>query len=127
MANIEQLKGWIKCDLGRFADYDSHVHDLGMESAEGREIQCTWRFALFTNDNRYSFVARERKEGAYLGCIASSRKPRAGEDWTRGRDLADGSLSEDTWRKILAEIVSYELVRLAPKVEPQSVQEPRAA
>ncbi|MEE8114809.1 MAG: hypothetical protein V3T23_10710, partial [Nitrososphaerales archaeon] len=48
----------------------------------------------------------------YLGCTASSRKPRAGEDWTRGSDLADGDLSLETWNKILGDIVAYELVRV---------------
>lgn len=48
----------------------------------------------------------------YLGCIASSRKPRAGEEHVRGRDLVDGPLSPETWHSILADIVSYEMVRV---------------
>lgn len=54
-----------------------------------------------------------------LGCTASSRKPRAGEDWHRGSDLADGPLSEDTWRRILADIVSYEMVKVHVPKEPR--------
>ena len=73
------------------------------------------RFKVYTNDHCYSITAlvEQRTVGqyhTYLGCIASSRKPRAGEDWTRGNDLADGELSLETWNKILADIVSYELV-----------------
>ena len=40
----------------------------------------------------------------------SSRKPRAGEDWTRGNDLTDGKFNKDTWDNIVADILSCELV-----------------
>ena len=44
----------------------------------------------------------ERKgRKAYLGCITDSRKPRAGEDWTRGNDLPDGDFSKDTFNRIM--------------------------
>ena len=43
---------------------------------------------------------------------ALTRKPRAGEDWNRGRDLADGSYTKETWDKIISNIVSYELVKV---------------
>lgn len=56
--------------------------------------------------------AKWELDDGYLGCIASSRKPRAGEKHTRGNDLADGPLTEETWRRILADIVSYEMVRV---------------
>ena len=47
----------------------------------------------------------------YLGCMAQTRKPRAGEDWNRGNDLSDGSYSEETWNDIKNDIVAYELVK----------------
>ena len=65
---------------------------------------------LFTERNEYTIVAIPGK--SYLGAVASARRPRVGEDWTRGRDLADGNYSVETWYKILADIVAYELVRL---------------
>jgi len=66
---------------------------------------------LYTATNRYSITATFRGDNNknYLGCTASSRKSRAGEDWTRGNDLPDGDLSERTWQRILAGIVRYEL------------------
>ena len=75
------------------------------------------RFRLYTNDHCYSITARVEQRTVseyhtYLGCIARTRKPRAGEDWTRGNDLADGKLCIETWNNILADIVSYELVRV---------------
>jgi hypothetical protein len=47
-----------------------------------------------------------------LGCGASTRKPRSGEDWTRRNDLPDGPFNEKTWRNILGAIVGYELVKI---------------
>src|SRR3990167_6715083 len=85
---------------------------------------------IFTKDHQYSISARlpdrsdfakqhgDKKEydDGYLGCTAQTRKPRAGEDWTRGNDLADGSYSKETWDEIVHDIVAYELVKvLKPK------------
>ena len=74
---------------------------------------------MYTDTNVYSINAISRIESGikytYLGCIASARKPRAGEDHTRGNDLPDGKLNENTWRQILAAIVGYELVDIKSK------------
>ena len=71
------------------------------------------RILLYTSKNCYQIVAVPREDGKdYLGAQASSRTPRAGEDWTRGNDLADGTFCEETWRKIVADIVGYELVKI---------------
>ena len=56
----------------------------------------------------------------YLGCVASSRTERAGENWTRGSDLPDGTFSRETFDKIMQAIVAYEMVDLAPVVEPKT-------
>lgn len=57
---------------------------------------------------RYQYVINVRKH--YIGGSVSSRLPRDGETWTRGNDLADGDNSPETWDRIMADIVSYELV-----------------
>jgi hypothetical protein len=69
---------------------------------------------FFTSDHRYSISARlpNSENDGYLGCIANCRKPRVGETWTRGSDLADGNYSERTFVKIMADIVSYEIKNL---------------
>jgi hypothetical protein len=79
---------------------------------------------LFTEIHSYHIVARrrnkkERGEGdlGYLGCTASTRKPRVGESWTRGRDLADGIYSEQTWINILCDIVGHEMKPLDIDIE----------
>ena len=43
------------------------------------------------------------------------RSPLPGEDWTRGNDLSDGPLNEETWEAILADIVGYEMLSLVPE------------
>ncbi len=54
---------------------------------------------------------------SYLGCTASCRTQRPGENWTRGSDLPDGGFSRDTFDEIIRAIVAYELVDLDPVVK----------
>ena len=75
------------------------------------------RVYLFTRDYRYSISFRRpgeknKKDDGYMGCTVTTRKPRAGEDWNRGNDLADGDYSEKTWDEIKNDIISYELVKI---------------
>ncbi len=100
MATIEDLKSWIERDITRFSPSENHTQEKTLENGT--------RFLIFTNENRYSLYAKD----GHLGCQGRSRKPRAGEDWSRGNDLADGPLSEETWRKILGDIISYEMVKI---------------
>ena len=78
---------------------------------------------LFTEIHSYHISARRRNKSrnkddlGYLGCVASTRKPRVGESWTRGRDLADGIYSEQTWINILCDIVGYEMKPLDIDIE----------
>jgi hypothetical protein len=70
---------------------------------------------FYTDRHVYHVIAYPpgRSDGkSYLGCTVSTRKPRAGESHGRGNDLADGLFTLETWHKILADIVSYELVPL---------------
>ena len=73
---------------------------------------------LETGDTEERFIGcsncgkdMESKWG-YLGCIATTRKPRAGENWNRGNDLADGGYCKETWREIKDDILAYELVKV---------------
>ena len=110
MATFADLENWVYEDLGRFASWQNNVHRFVKgEAAEGRVKN---KFYLYTKTNRYQIVAIEDDKGGYLGCQAGTRKPRAGEDWTRGTDLPDGKFTRETWKKILFDIVSYELVKI---------------
>jgi len=72
---------------------------------------------LFTDNYRYCIHAKdESKNDGYLGCVVSTRKPRAGEDWTRGNDLPDGKFDRKTWNKIKNAIIRYELIQIEPKI-----------
>lgn len=96
---LTQVLKWIDEDF-KFASSNNNV-----------EVVDEDKIRLYTNENCYAIVARGG-ERSYLGCISSSRKPRAGEDWTRGSDLADGDFSKETWHRIISDIVSYELVKV---------------
>ena len=119
-----QSEVWLLQDLGRYGNPDRHIEIV--ERQEGPltrdETQAhdevllevrTLRVRIYTAVNCYSIIAKEKAEGpGYLGCTAISRMPRAGEDWHRSNDLADGPLNVRTWYKILADIVSYEMVKV---------------
>lgn len=75
---------------------------------------------LYTSDHCYQIVAKgdrvwaanipvlKGEHPAYLGCTASTRRPRPGEDWTRGNDLPDGRFNLQTLQSIIGAIVFYE-------------------
>jgi hypothetical protein len=107
VGNIEEIYGTVFCQTEEDADYGEIL------------------FRFYTDANSYTINAYCRPSyndkgdpvsfNSYLGCVASARKPRAGEDWTRGNDLADGPLTHETWTKILGDILSYELVKVHKK------------
>lgn len=83
-------------------------------TVEGENPPLRKKVKIYTNDHCYSIVARVKENGnTYLGCVVSTRKPRAGEDWTRGRDLSDGVFCRETWENIKNDILSHELVKVA--------------
>ena len=63
---------------------------------------------VFTHTYRYQISAHKD----YLGCTASTRMARAGEDWNRGNDLPDGKFCRETWGRIKDAIIRYELVKV---------------
>lgn len=106
MASISNLKSWISSL--RYANWD---RDVLIEE----ETETNLRIQVFTDVHSFQISASEPSDirpNGYLGCIASCRKPRAGEDWTRGSDLSDGPLSLETWHHILGDIISYEMVKV---------------
>ena len=141
MATIEDVKRWYERDLARYANWEDSVQILPPNKDDPAETP-TLKLRIFTDNNWYSIYARDPRpqyretepppmpddrgsieprqllprqammDAGYLGCGSTSRKPRAGEDWHRGSDLADGPLTEETWHRIIGDIVSYELVRV---------------
>ena len=75
-----------------------------VEKVPSPDHQC---IRLYTATYRYSISARypiTEGDKGYLGCIASRHSD------GKGNDLADGEYNLDTWNRILADIVAYELI-----------------
>ncbi len=109
----DQVTQHLLSEITRFGSIENCVQ------IDPRDYGRDMHVVFYTAKNRYSIRVKlrgsseeEENDSGYLRCIASSRTPRAGENWTRGRDLADGSLCYETWHKILADIVSYEMVQI---------------
>ena len=119
MNKFDELSEWMS-GLFRFISKEKVllvVDDQGEGTDKSYEHRKKYRF--YTDNNVYALACVDRGEGkSYLGCTVSSRKPRAGESWTRGRDLADGPFSHNTWLRIVHDIVAYELVGLAERKLP---------
>jgi hypothetical protein len=114
---IIQLKEWFK-ELGRFIHPSKFLLVENYEGEGGNGYEQRLKVTLFTDRHQYHIKAIDRsKDEGYLGCIARRRKSRAGEDWLRGSDLADGKFVRRTWDKIKNDMLAYELVPLAPPVE----------
>lgn len=100
--------------MAMFDDYKERLENYTAELGRWGKNKCLWkpinegriRAYLYTDGNCYAIDATQT---GYLGCVVSARKPRPGEDWTRGHDLADGKLNDETWNRILRDIIAYEL------------------
>ena len=69
--------------------------------------------SFYTHDYFYCVnVKLPKKDNGYLGCTVQTRKPKAGENWNRGNDLADGKYCRETWERIKNDIIAYELVKI---------------
>jgi hypothetical protein len=111
---IDFLYNLIKRDIPK-----SKYHVVGTVDVKGRK---ELSICFYTETNKYTITAKDefRQYGnySYLGCIAESRKCRPGEDWHRGNDLPDGTLSGDTWTRIMCAIVRYELQDVVKTQQP---------
>ena len=102
---LRELKTWYSSSQQKWEDY---IEGEDCSPDEHRII-----VIFYTDQHRYSISGSTRN---YLGCMAQTRKPRAGEDHTRGNDLPDGKFCRETWDAIIRAIVGYELVA---KTKPQ--------
>jgi hypothetical protein len=86
-------------------------------------------FDLFTDNNLYSIILsppendgkeyenKKMEELGYMGCTGISRKPIAGEEYSRGNDLSDGAFCIETWEKIIKDIIRCELVKIETPIK----------
>ncbi len=119
MENLEQLKKWLSELLYRDNNLENYFQiKTSSQRFEGGSEEFTHVVYFYTKYNRLYLVvapSSSRDGTIYFGCQISDRKPRAGEDWTRGNDLADGKFNQETWNRIKNDIISYELVKVAKK------------
>jgi len=114
----EQLLEWLKeiCPWGKIHDHCEITSNLDKNQTGQLEMTRT-QVTIYTHHHRYNIVFK----GDYLGCIMSNRTPRAGEDWTRGRDLPDGKFCRKTWDAIKDAIIQNELVKIAKKARTEEL------
>ena len=115
--DFPELKDWLK-KISRFGKFEDFIFISDYKERE------SIRFQIFTKEYQYFIkacapgIAKDGGEkDTYLGCIGQCRKPRAGEDWTRGRNLADGAYCEETWNEIANDILAFELVKVVRNSE----------
>jgi hypothetical protein len=112
---ISQVKVWLNNLIypGKYDDFIEVIKEYKTDSEDFLNV------CFYTEEHQYFIRAVDKKEeDGYLGCVVSCRKPRAGEDWTRGNDLPDGPLNKETWDNILRSIVRYEIVKLSEYRKP---------
>jgi len=113
LQKFSELSEWLK-EISRYAKVKDFIF---ISDYKQKENLIGLKF--YTKEHHYSISARlpKKSDNGYLGCLGQNRKPRAGEDWTRGRDLPDGSYSKETWDKIKNDIIAYELVKVVRNAE----------
>lgn len=107
--------------LGRFVNVERSL--LIADTSKEDRI----RIRFYTNRNVYFISAilgahwqmmsepsrPKMKDDGYLSGSVTCRTPEAGEWWNRGRDLASGSYSRETFEHILLDIIGFEIEPLA--------------
>ena len=113
-STVHDFKEWMKALIfpGEFEEFVHVTKEY--QTPHDKVLDCS----IYTDMYKYKFIVIERSDRSYMGCQVSARKPRAGEDWSRGNDLVDGPLNSETWNKILRDILNYEIVRLSPYRKP---------
>ena len=108
---FDQLVGW--------ANRGKHfrISDFNIVIEEKTKYKWIIVLKLATQNNMYHIVVSSHDgndvylNDLYLGGGAGGRRPRAGDSHAGGNDIADGRFNIDTWNRILADIVAYELVK----------------
>jgi len=110
------VENWFnEITFGDRKNINSYIRKTSEVEGSPEKTEIRIKFIFYTNDHQYTISAVERFPGkSYLGCVSNCRKSKAGEDWTRGSDLPDGLLNNETWNRIKNAIIRNELVRLDP-------------
>ena len=107
LQEFTDLYKWLK-ELSRYRNIEDSIYIYDYKKGE-------IHLQIFTKDHYYTIVAMipsEKRPKGYLGTYGQVRKPRAGENWTRGSDLPDGNYSKETWDSFKDCLIAYELVKV---------------
>lgn len=99
----EDVLKWINEDL-KYGLFENLEIDIVSDNPEVKKIKTC------SKNNQYFITVKKSSKNTegYLGCTVSSLSPLEGENWIRGKDLADGSLCQETWNKIMKDIIARE-------------------
>lgn len=113
LQEFPDLLKWLK-EVSRYGKVKDFIF-----ISDYKEKEKVIRLKIYTKEHYYAISAHlpKKDNDGYLGCIGQVRKARAGEDWLRGNDLADGAYSKETWNKIKNDILGYELVKVVRNSE----------
>lgn len=112
--NLSDVEAWLRDRLVRHGRRSKVMIDR--PPTQGAQDYAV-RARLWTAINVYAIIVKPfSNHMGYMGCVVTSRAPRPGEDHTRGSDLADGDLGDETLGRILADIVHYEALDVAPRL-----------
>lgn len=108
------LMGWLDDGLMFSPAVENAV--IWYPSPESRSHDVALAVEIATQSQVYTLSVKYREgnkvvEDLYFGAMVQSRRARAGETWTRGRDLHDGKFTVACWHRILIDILSCELVK----------------
>jgi len=93
-----------------FFRYPTFLDDMFIFSVKKNDPK-SFQVVIFSNLYKYVLYGHTNTKKGYLGGGINNRKYRAGETWFRGNDLSDGEYKKETLLKIMADVVSYELVQ----------------
>ena len=106
--------------IGELSRFGGNPIDAMVLDEEPSKQGSVFKASLFTERHIYHITAmpswNTETEG-HEGCLSAfvgNRMFRAGDDenWERSSYLADGPYNEDTWQRIMADIIGHEMVRL---------------
>ncbi len=106
---IAQMREWLSA-IYPASKIDRALSIKNMKVSESIYPELHMRAKIGTFNNIYCISSTMHVDNppGYLGCGSLSRRFRPGETWGRGNDLADGKFCEETWCKIIKDIVRYE-------------------
>ena len=103
-----------KSQLLTWMGYMSQQNNDPQEYLYVDESLKTVHLMFYTADTTYHITTGESNE---LKCVAMTRRPCAGETWLRRVELFKGIFGEQTWLRILSEIVGWEMVKTCRSVK----------